>query len=104
MSKTRQPGWYWVKVEDLPPNDAAEWEAAQWDGRHWHVTGTDHEWSEASIDVVGPRIPSPDEDYVTMPRSVYDMICAAGKKAIDRIDRTWSQGAVAAPRPGGGDD
>ncbi|MDC8803881.1 hypothetical protein PRZ61_10585 [Halomonas pacifica] len=102
MSKTRQPGWYWVKVEDLPPNDAAEWEAAQWDGRHWHVTGADHEWSEASIDVVGPRIPTPDEPWQTVPVKPTPEMKASCRVAGKL--RVWDDMLAAAPKPGGGDE
>lgn len=53
---SRQPGWYWVRAGA----DEA-WEVAEWNGGTWEVTGTDHDWPDHMIKVVGPRIPTPDE-------------------------------------------
>lgn len=58
----RKPGWYWVR------SGADEaWEVGEWNGGTWELTGTDHDWPEYMIKVVGPRIPTPDEPWQCVP-------------------------------------
>ena len=59
MSTERQPGWYWVKTVS---HDSPEyWECSYYDCNGFHEEG---------VKVVGPRIPTPDEPWQTVPSRV----------------------------------
>lgn len=74
----RKPGWYWVR------SGADEaWEVAEWNGGTWELTGTDHDWPEYMIKVVGPRIPTPDEPWQSVPGLDGDET-----KALERFSET----------------
>lgn len=51
-------GWYWVKAYSDAP-----WECSYWNGSAWKNASPNHQHHE-----VGPRIPTPDEDWVTVPK------------------------------------
>lgn len=79
-----QPGWYWVKTDDWPE---ADWEAGEWDGRQWRVTSSDAPWAPELIEMVGPRIPTPDEPWQCVPSIPTDGMKQAGKTAIEDLQK-----------------
>lgn len=52
---TREPGWYWIKVEAESP-----WVAGQWTGHYWRVHGFNAMF-DVALAAIGPRILPPDE-------------------------------------------
>lgn len=90
----RQPGWYWVKT--LLQDD---WECRYWNGDHWFGQGMYHQPSE-----IGPRIPTPDEPWQTVPVEATTSMVIDGECAVDAgcaISELWASLIAAAPKPGG---
>lgn len=86
----RKEGWYWVKAY----NDAP-WECTYWNGRAWRNASPNHEHYR-----VGPRIPTPDEGWVTVPAEANaDMmeVLTLGNKVT--APRRWRDTIAAAPKP-----
>ena len=56
----RQEGWYWVKVYH-----GGTWGCFLWTGSGWRdSTGV---YDDSLFDVIGPRIPTPDEPWKCVP-------------------------------------
>jgi len=50
----RKEGFYWVRY-------FYGWEAAEWDGTEWWLSGAYQGRKTSVLELVGPRIPAPDE-------------------------------------------
>lgn len=107
MMSERKQGFYWVRVNDF-------WEVAFFnsiDGS-WEITGVGHDYDEDYIDVIGDRIPTPDEmeGWQVVPKEPDSNMQIKGGCAV-RIDTTdinrlWTANSAykamlqAAPKPG----
>ena len=92
----RQEGWYWVKP------DADQWEAAFWDGGAWLIVDAEGSWPESEVEIVGQRIPSPDEPWVTVPvEATPEMLHSAGNsaEAYHGMLGAWTLMLRNAPKP-----
>ena len=54
----REPGYYWVRVEDGPPAELAEWtnDIGPW---LWLLLSTDSFYPEEDVTVLSPRLEPP---------------------------------------------
>ncbi len=94
MSERKQ-GWYWVSIA------SGTWEVAEWaQGRWWTLwdepgDGIDDALArDSDMDKIGPRIPSPDEPWQTVPTEpTQEMIDAAmyraGESDVPRGSESW---------------
>lgn len=83
----RQAGWYWVRC-----CANCRWEVAE-----CHDTG---EWSVMAPYEVGPRIPTPEESWQTVPvEATPDMMEASGYGASIETLEAWMEMLAAAPKP-----
>lgn len=99
MSELRE-GWYWVKIKGRP-----DWFAARYTTGFYSdspdpkfILGY-YDEDDVIPDVVGPRIPSPDEDWVCVPREpteeMYEFMKAKDMTGYNR----WRFALLAAPSP-----
>lgn len=68
MSEMRRPGWYWVR------KTGCDWQPAEWaitTVGDCHYVSWDSELADTGLDAdfeeIGPRIPTPDEPWQTVP-------------------------------------
>lgn len=91
MSKSRDAGWYWVRV-----CEGGAWGCFNWNGSKWK--DSDGLYDDALFDVVGPRIPTPDEPWQCVPKEPNSAMLAAvscpGCAATD-----YAHMLAAAPKP-----
>ncbi|MBW5800635.1 hypothetical protein [Halomonas elongata] len=59
----RKPGWYWVKIREA--GLASDWFPTRWEGEDWSINNRSDSHSFKLI--AGPRIPTPDEPWQTVP-------------------------------------
>lgn len=90
MSDQRQPGWYWVQ----------EWMMEDWQPRYWSDGGFDGGLSDEVFAVIGPRIPTPDEPWQTVPTEVTpDMLDVQTLGNLVTASRRWRDTLAVAPDP-----
>ena len=92
----RKAGWYWVKA-----HHGGKWGCFNWDGRAWRDSAG--VYPESIFDVVGHRIPTPDEPWQCVPVEPTDEMAASVFWATcdSRILWTvWTDMLSAAPKPG----
>lgn len=87
----RKPGWYWVKVID-----GGKWGCFLWNGSAWE--GESDRYSDEMFDVVGPRIPTPDEPWDNVPAMPTDTMLEVGELAESAFS-AWMGMKAAAPKP-----
>ena len=87
----RKTGWYWCQWDK-----DGEWECSEWRGYNWD----DNEPSCQPV-VVGPRIPTPDEDWQAVPKTASENMKDAATWGLSPhdADEIWSDMLAAAPRP-----
>jgi len=90
---TRAEGWYWVKETDNWP-----WTPVRWDGLSWFSS----DGYEVFCDIIGPRIPTPDEPWQCVPvEATADMLDVLTLGHLVTAPRRWREALAAAPKPGG---
>ncbi len=91
----RQVGWYWVKVLE-----SGKWGCFFWNGVQWR--GESGAYPDEMFNVVGPRIPTPDEPWQCVPVDLTPPMRRAGQHAKEHdcyIDGIYADIIAAAPKP-----
>lgn len=101
MSK-RQLGWYWIRFNPGERWEIAEWDGIGWGGMDWCIIYYDPKRPEATPDEIGPRIPTPDEPWQTVPNEANaDMMDVLTLGNHVTAGRRWRDTLAVAPEPGG---
>lgn len=87
----RKAGWYWVKLIE-----GGKWRCFKWNGSAWCDKRS--EYPEDIFDVIGPRIPTPDEPWQCVPVEATDEMVEAGYMKID-LKQKWVVMLATAPKP-----
>lgn len=100
----RKEGFYWIM------HDAFDgWQAGQWEDGAWMLAGINKSLADEQMEVIGPRIPSPDEPWQCVPETPdWSMLSADGCSKHhdgqpclhhDNRRRIWKAMLRAAPHP-----
>lgn len=101
----RQAGWYWVLLSESLSRRAAQWEwdAARHEHGKWFLSGSAIHLPEGVIHTVGPRIPTPDEPWQTVPvNPTQEMLESTGDvsaEAYSGMLGAWTIMLANAPNP-----
>ena len=109
MSERRE-GWYWVKVTPRVSGDDDGWEAVKYEGVLWFMAGRSDYLPEGLIDTIGPRIPTPDEDWQCVPKRMDRAMMSAAipndqcefpdyRDQEDEMQARYVRALSAAPKP-----
>ncbi len=91
----RKEGWYWVK-------DMDGWKCAEWRESTWFVGWSKYSVSDYPFDMVGARIPTPNEPWQSVPKNAtQEMYKAAWVEMIegDALPSVWPAMLAASPTP-----
>lgn len=93
----RKEGWYWVKA-----SDDHHWECCQYEfGDGWWIDELGCSRPEGWFPVVGPRIPTPDENWQCVPKEPTEEMMEACSLGVSAETKGVYQVMVAAaPSPG----
>ncbi|GEK48939.1 hypothetical protein HPA02_32220 [Bisbaumannia pacifica] len=95
----RENGWYWVQVSPLI---SEAWEAAKHTDGQWFMADRGGPLPDGIIHTVGPRIPTPEEPWQTVPvEATADMMDVLTPGNLVTAPRRWRDALAAAPKPGG---
>lgn len=103
MSEIRQPGWYWAMHAAFDDPQVVQYCPS--DG--FMIAGISGAFDEDSFESIGPRIPTPDEPWQTVPAEATAEMCDGFRRAEHIYEQGvgeqpgthWRFMLAAAPRP-----
>ncbi len=94
----RKAGWYWVRGFE-----SDVWEVAEFTGGEtWFINAHEGAVNEVFFEEIGPRIPTPDEPWQTVPKAPTPDMLEKGVDMLDVTDNlipTYQAMLWAAPKP-----
>lgn len=94
----RKEGWYWVRRRD----ENSEWECAEWTWDCWWIAGSEVEYEDSEVAIVGPRIPTPDEHWRAAPLAPTPDMLEIGVDVLDESGNlipTYQAMLLNSPKP-----